>query len=127
MPAPMMISPGRGRLLESGGDVDRVADCDVLTFADEHETRVDAGPELQRLADLRRHRRHRRAYVGRRSHGPERVVLVHPRHPEHCHHGVAGELLDGPAVVLDDPPQRLEVAVQDPAQDLRIEPLAERH
>jgi hypothetical protein len=45
---------------------------------------------------------------------------------EHRHHGVADELLDSPAVQLDDALHPLEVAGQHGAQRLRVHRLAER-
>ena len=66
------------------------------------------------------------AHLDRRPHRPQRVVLVHDRHAEHGHHRVADELLDGAAVALDDRLHPLEVAREQRAQRLRVEPLAER-
>ena len=66
------------------------------------------------------------AHLGRRPHGAQRVVLVHDRHAEHGHHRVADELLHRAAVPLDDRLHPLEVAREQRAQRLGVEPLAER-
>ena len=58
--------------------------------------------------------------------GAQRIVLVEDRDPEDRHDRVTDELLDGPAVPLDDRTGRLEVAAHDPPDGLRVEPLAER-
>ena len=50
------------------------------------------------------------AHVERRPHGPQRIVLMRLRQPEHRHDGVADELLDGAAVTLDGRPHDVEVA-----------------
>ena len=50
------------------------------------------------------------AHLDRRAAGAQRVVLVHLRDAEHGHDRVADELLDRPAVRLDDPLHALEVA-----------------
>ena len=97
----MRISPGRRRLLEAGGDVDRVAADEALAargVAGDHLARVDAGARLERdpvaplelLVELGE----RRAHVGRGPHRAQRVVLAHRRHAEHGHDRVADELLD---------------------------------
>src|SRR5207247_6181086 len=53
------------------------------------------------------------------------IVVVAERQPEHRHDRVADDLLDRPAVRLEDRAHDREVAVQDLAQRLRVEPLAE--
>ena len=45
---------------------------------------------------------------------------------EHGHHGIADELLDRPAVALEDAPHRREVAGHERPEGLRVEPLAHR-
>jgi hypothetical protein len=57
---------------------------------------------------------------------PQRVVLVDDRDPERRHDRVADELLDRPAVVLDDAADLDEVARDDAPVRLRVEPLSER-
>ena len=66
------------------------------------------------------------AHLGRRSNGAERIVLVQMRNPEHGHDRVADELLDGAAVMLQDPPHLLEVALEHSPQQLRVDLLAQR-
>ena len=66
------------------------------------------------------------AHLDRRADGAQRVVLVHHRHAEDGHDGVADELLHAAAVALDDPLHPLEVACEQRAQPLGIERLAER-
>ena len=56
----------------------------------------------------------------------ERIVFVRDRDPEDGHDRVADELLDRPAVALDDPPQVFEVPPHARTQRLRIRRLAER-
>ena len=65
-------------------------------------------------------------HLHRRPAGPQRVVLVHHRHPEHRHHRVADELLHRAAVRLDDPLHPLEIPRQQRPQRLRIRRLPER-
>ncbi len=50
---------------------------------------------------------------------------MHQGQAKDGHDGVADELLDRPAVVLDDPPHALEVAGQQGAQGFRVEVLSE--
>ena len=109
-----------GCLLQAGGDVDGVAGDERLALAGNDLARVDAGaglePEpLDRFPDL-----------GGRPHRPQRVVLVHPRNPEHCHGGVAHEFLDRAAVQLEDRAQLGVVAAHHLAQHFGIGALAER-
>ncbi len=99
---------GRGRLLEAGGDVHRVAGHQALT------ARRIPGDDLAGVhADPRREpdamvafevvvqRLERLPHAVRRPNRSERVVLVELGDPEHRHHGVADELLDRPAVSFD--------------------------
>ena len=51
-----------------------------------------------------------------KSHGSERIVLVHHGHAEDRHDGVADELLDGSPVVVDHRAHLLEVAPHDRSQ-----------
>ncbi len=55
-------------------------------------------------------RRQRVADLPGGPHGAQGIVLVDHRDPEHRHHGVADELLDGPAVALDHAAHHGEVA-----------------
>ena len=64
--------------------------------------------------------------VQRRAHGPLGVVLVGGRRAPHGHHGVADELLHGPAVPADDLRGHLEVAVQRRPDVLRVARFGER-
>ena len=61
-----------------------------------------------------------------RPHGAFRVVLVRDRGPPDCHHRVADELLDHPAVAVDDLAGGREVPVEQFADLLRVEPLRQR-
>ena len=98
----------RRGLLEPGGDVDRVAGREPLVaggLAGDDLAGVDAGADRHRDAvvalELDVQRVEPGAHVERRADGPQGVVLVRLRHPEHGHDGVADELLDRPAVALD--------------------------
>ena len=109
-----------GRLLQARGDVHRVAGREPLRRARHDLTGVDADPCLhaepgQRLQD-----------VAGCPHRAQRVVLVQHGHAEHRHDGVTHELLDAPAMPLDDRLDPLVVADEDRAQGLRIDGLAER-
>ena len=101
---PISTSPGVRRLLQAGGDVDRVAGREPLLRPRHHLARHHADPTLQPQL------RERVAHLDRRPHRAQCVVLVHHRHAEDGHHGVADELLDGAAVALDDRLHPLEVA-----------------
>jgi hypothetical protein len=65
-------------------------------------------------------------HVGGGADRSEGIVLVHKRDPEHCHHRVADELLDGPSVAFARGLHLVEVARHHPAKCLGIESLAER-
>ncbi len=94
----------RRGLLEASGDVDRVAGDERLTLAaDDDLARVDADPRLEPVL------RDRRAHLRRSADRAQRVVLVRDGDPEDRHDRVADELLDRPAVPLDDRAQVLEV------------------
>ena len=105
-----------GRLLEARCGVDGVAGYEPLTevgVARDHLAGIHA--------DLHLHSAARRAckasiqagkgslHLKGRAGGPKRVVLVKDRQPEDRHHRVADELLDGGAVLLQDPPHEVEV------------------
>ena len=121
---------GLCRLLEPGGDVDRIAGREPLLGAGDDLTGVDAEPDAQRrpvvALELGVQRLERIAQLHGGTHRPQRVVLVHLRHAEDRHHRIADELLHRAAVPLDDGLGCLEVARQHAAQALRVEPLAER-
>ena len=97
---------GLRRLLEPGGDVDGVARRQPLLGACDHLAGVDADPSLD--VELGK----RIAHLRRRTHRPQRVVLVRDRHAEHGHHGVSDELLHRAAVRLDNSLHPLEVPRQ---------------
>ncbi len=95
----------RCSLLEPRSDVDGVSGDERLRVAaDDDLAGVDADPRVEPVLD------DGRAHLGRSAHRPQRVVLVRDRDPEDRHDRVADELLDGPAVPLDDRAQVLEVA-----------------
>ena len=58
--------------------------------------------------------------------GPEGIVIVPERQPEDRHDGVTDDLLDRAAVRFEDCAHDVEVAVQDLAERLGIQPLSER-
>jgi hypothetical protein len=60
------------------------------------------------------------------THCTQRIVLVQLRHSENGHDGVADELLDRAAVSLDRRADRGEVAFQQHAIRLRVEPRSQR-
>jgi len=103
-------------LLEPRGDVDGVARRERVCASGHDLAGVDADPDvdLDRVTEL-----------GGRSHGAERVVLVHDGHSEHGHHRVADELLHGSPVTFDRRPCRLEVPRHDGPHRLGVELLAE--
>ena len=118
--------PGLRGLLQARRHVDRVPDCQILPFADEHEACVHAGAKPQLHTDLLCERGQARPDLGGGPHRTQRVFLMHPRNPEHRHHRVADELRDGSAVALDDRPQLFDISAHHPEQRLRVELLAER-
>jgi len=103
------------RLLQAGGNVDCVAGCKSLFGAGHDFAGGDTDSSLD--AEFGEGRTH----LGRRSYSAKRVVLVHHRHAEDRHHGVADELLYRPAVALDDRLHALEVAGQQRSERLGIE------
>jgi hypothetical protein len=120
--------PGVCLLLQPGGDVDDVArDQRLVPLVDgRHDlTRVDANPRFQG---------ERRLLVQRGDGGLDResgsdgafgVVIVDAGYAEDGHRRVADELLDRPAVGLDDLADALEVHAEDAPDHLRIVVLAE--
>ena len=122
------LAGARG-LLQPGCDVDRVAGRQSFLGAGDDLTGVD--PRAQRegraevALELLVQRGDRVAQLGRRPHCAERVVFVQHRHAEDGHGRVADELLDAPAVPLDDRPHGVEEPAEHVPDALRVEPLAE--
>ncbi len=119
-------------LLEPGGHVDGVAAGEPLPqrgVAGDHLAGVDAGPGLQphapALLQLLVQLLQRRAHVERGPHRSQRVVLARSRNPEDRHDRVADELLHGSSVAHQRLAHRAEVARDDLAQGLGVEPLAQ--
>ncbi len=108
------------RLLEAGGHVHRITGRQPLLRPRHDLARHHPDPTLQPQLGQRI------AHLDRRTHRPHSVVLVHRRHAENRHHGVADELLHAAAVPLDDRPHSLEVAREQHTQPLGIECLAKR-
>ena len=81
---------------------------------------VDADPRLE--PELV----HDVAELDRRACRAQRVVLARDGDPEHRHHRVADELLDGAAVPLEHRARGVVVAVHQRAQRLRVGALADR-
>ena len=106
-------------LLEAGGDVDGVAGGEALLGSGHDLAGVDADAGLH--AQLRQ----RGAHLHRRAARAQGVVLVHLGDAEHGHDRIADELLDRPAVRLDDPLHALEVAGEQGAQRLGVGRLAQ--
>ena len=109
-----------GDLLQARGDVDGVSDHERVALAGDDLAGVDPDSRLQAepghgLDELRRS-----------PHGPDGVVLVGLGDAEDGHDRVPDELLDRPAVPLEDPPRLLVVAPHRRPERLGIEPLAER-
>ena len=108
--------PGlRSRLYARGG-VDEVARDHPLAARAERDCRLagqDAGPCPEAwCAHLVAERGHGRDEVERGPNGALGVVLGRDRRAPHGHHRVADELLDRPAVQLDQATTRVEVARQ---------------
>ena len=117
---------GRRGGLEAGRRVDGVAGEEGLArggvdvgvqvglagvHADAHLDRVAVGPGQR--ADFVDEPK-------RAAHGPLGVVLVRLREAEHGEHGVADELLDGAAVLLDEPPRQGVVLLQEAVDQLVV-------
>ena len=124
---------GRGSLFQPRGDVHRVAGDEALPgrrVAGHDLAGVHADPRGQPLAvlalEILVQRLERLAHPDRRAHGPDGVVLVETRDPEHGHHGVADELLDRAAVALDRRGHLVEVPTHHASEGFGIEALAER-
>ena len=116
--------PARGRahedlarlrgLLEPCRDIERLAGREGrVALVDDDLTRLDPDADgelaVPRLDDR-----------DRGTHRALGVVLVCGRHAEDGEHGVAGELLDRPAVRLDVRPDPVEEARHTPPRDLRV-------
>ena len=88
------LARARG-LLEPGGDVDRVTGDERVALAGDDRPGVHADPrvEPELVHDV--------AQLDRRARRPQCVVLARDGDPEHGHHRVADELLDGAAVPLE--------------------------
>ena len=107
------------RLLEPGGDVDRVAGDERVALAGHDGARVDPDPHLQAepVHDL--------PQLRRRPCRAQRIVLARHRDPEHGHHGIADELLHRSAVPLEDDPSGVVVPVHQRPQRLRVRAVAD--
>ena len=116
-------------LLQPGRNVDGVSSCEALLGSGNDLAGVDPDPQLElrfvvalqltvQVIELR-------AEILRGADSAQCVVLVHLRHAEDGHHGVADELLDHSAVALDCGAGDVEVAGEHAAEALRIETLAE--
>ena len=124
---------GCRRLLQAGGDVDRIARHERLSgggVARDDVAGVHADPRRDRHAavafELLVQGCEGVAHLDRGPDRPERVVLVDGGYPEDRHHGVADVLLDGAAVALEHRPHLLEEPRHQTAERFRIELLAER-
>ncbi len=120
-----------GGLLQSCGDVDRVAGDEPLTrrrVAGDDLSRVHARADRELDSPVTLEllvQPHERALHPRcRSNRTERVVLVQRREAEHGHDRVADELLDDAAVALELVAHGVEVARHHLAQRLGVELLA---
>jgi hypothetical protein len=111
---------GRCSLLESRRHVDRVTRRQPL-FSPRHDL---AGRHADATLELELGQRV--PHLDRRAQRAQGVVLVHGRHAEHGHHGVADELLDAASVALDNALHALEVGREQCAQPLGIDRFAER-
>ena len=97
--------------------------------ADHHVAGVEPDPHPQPLAepalDVVGHLAQRLDHRRRRAHRADRVVLAGAVQAEHGHHGVADELLDHAAVLLDHPLPAREAGADDVAGVLGVEPARE--
>jgi hypothetical protein len=133
-PRPDQCGAGLGRLLQPGGDVDRIPGDETLIARAggrrEHLPGVDPDPDLKRhpvpVGELGVEVVEPRQHVERRPQRPFGVVLPHHREAEHGHHRVSDELLHGPAPRLDDGGHGGEVGGERRLQPFGIQPLAER-
>ena len=122
---------GRRRLLDSLGDVDRIArdEAAVTRVADVDVAGVDPDaqvePETVLALDGLAQSGHGCAGVGGGTDGAQGIVLVRDGYAEDGHDRVADELLDRAAVALDRPAGGGEVAVEHAPQRLGVERLRE--
>ena len=110
-------------LLQARGQVDRLAgDQEVAAGAraGDDEAGVDPDPQVHAHVAPLGQAGQARAHHDRRPHRPLGVVLVRGRHPEHRHHGVADELLDGAAVGLGRARELVVEIAQEAAQRLGV-------
>ena len=114
--------PGPSAIVPGAPDCCRRAA--TFTASPVDEGRVDVlDDELARLdarCGLEAELAHRVEHRERGAHRALGVVLVRLRHAEGGHHGVAGELLDRAAVLLDAGRRALEVRGDAPPDDLGI-------
>ena len=123
----------RRSLLQARRRVDSVARHERLPscrVAGDHLASRDTGAGLHGHAALARElgveNRQRFSHLYCRANGSQRVVFVNSGDPEDGHNGVADELLDGPAMPLDDRLHRREVAAHQRSHGLGIELLTKR-
>ena len=111
---------GRRRLLQARRCVGGLArDRPIrLVNARQHLAGLDPDPDLELAA-----RREAPDQSQRRGDRPIGIVAVGAGNPEHRHHGVADELLDPAAVLLERRAGDLEERVEQPPDILRIAPL----
>src|SRR5688572_4808397 len=112
--------PRSSRLLEPCRNVDRVARDERVALARDNRTGVEADPrvEVELVHDV--------PQLDRGPRGAERVVLRRHRNPEHGHHRIPDELLDGAAMPLENDPCGVVVAVHQRTKGFRIGPVADR-
>ena len=122
----------RGGLLQACGGVNRVAGDQCLTVgrvAGYHLPGVDSGSEADGYAtfcvELDIQKPQALADLGGRPHRAKRVILVQLRNAEDRHYRIADELLDRPAVALDDRAHLGEVAAHQRAHRLWVELLTQ--
>ena len=110
----------RGRLLQPGGDVDRIAGDQRLATARNDLAGVDADAHAEpQLIDPT-------SDLGRGSNGTQSIVLVRGGPAEDGHRGVAYELLNAAAMGLEDFAQPRVIARHLRAHDLRIGAITQR-
>ena len=116
--------------LDARCGVDEVAGDHSLALGSERDGGLsceDPGSRAETVrADLVPERRHGGSQIEPGTHRPLGVVLARDRRSPDGHDGVADELLDCPAVALDDRPRRLEVAREQLAHVFRVAVLRHR-
>ena len=122
-----------GRLLEAGGDVDRIARREGLALrgiAGDDLASVDAGADGDRepalALEVLIERREPLTHLSGGADCSQGVVLVHDGNAEDGHDSVADELLDRSAVLFQHGSHLFEVALHDSAHRLRVGLLPER-